>query len=115
MVYLATHGFPRALDSVGALNYLMTYDTEMKSAEHPDEDALYASAFPMVDLTTSVASRMQSLRTLVVLDTCYSGGAVRAGGRMMSAGMANASPSEETLKRMSAGSGRGGFCREPRR
>jgi hypothetical protein len=106
VIYVATHGFPRALDSVGGLNYLMTYDTEMGSAQQPDEDALFATAFPMVDLTTSVASRMQSLRTLVVLDTCYSGGAVHAGGRMMSPGLANAAPSEETLKRMSAGTGR---------
>ena len=106
VIYLATHGFPRALDTVGGLNYLMTFDTEMGSAEHPDEDSLYATAFPMQDLTGSVASRMQSLRTLVVLDTCFSGGAVRSGGRMMSPGLANASPSEETLKRMSEGSGR---------
>jgi uncharacterized caspase-like protein len=106
VIYVATHGFPRALDSVGGLNYLMAYDTEMGSAQQPDEDALFSTAFPMNDLTTSVASRMRSLRTLVVLDTCYSGGAVSGGGRMMTPGLANAAPSEETLKRMSAGTGR---------
>ena len=106
VIYLATHGSPRETDSVGALNYLITYDTEVHSLEHPDEDALYATALPMVDLSSAVASRVHALRTLVVLDTCFSGGSIKNGGRMMGAGLANASPSPASLKRMSEGSGR---------
>jgi uncharacterized caspase-like protein len=106
VIYLATHGSPRETDSVGALNYLVTYDTEVHSLDHPDEDALYATALPMVDLSNAVATRMRSLRTLIVLDTCYSGGSMKNGGRMMGTGLANASPSAATLKRMSEGSGR---------
>jgi hypothetical protein len=106
VIYLATHGSPRETDSVGALNYLVTYDTEIHSLDHPDEDALYATALPMVDLSSTVATRMHSLRTLVVLDTCYSGGSIKNGGRMMGPGLANASPSAATLQRMSEGSGR---------
>jgi uncharacterized caspase-like protein len=107
VIYLATHGSPRDFDSVGALNYLVTYDTEIKSADTPDQDALYATAYPMVDLSNTVATRMHALRTLVVLDTCYSGGSIKHGGaRMMGTGLANASPSAAALQRMSAGSGR---------
>ncbi len=106
VIYLATHGSPRETDSVGSLNYLITYDTEIHSLDHPDEDALYATAFPMIDLSSTVATRMRALRTLVVLDTCYSGGSLKNGGRMMGSGMANASPSPATLQRMSEGSGR---------
>jgi Caspase domain len=106
VIYLATHGSPRETDSVGALNYLITYDTEVHSLAHPDEDALYATALPMVDLSSAVASRVHALRTLVVLDTCFSGGSIKNGGRMMGAGLANASPSPASLKRMSEGSGR---------
>ena len=106
VIYLATHGSPRKLDSVGGLNYLITYDTEIKSADQPDEDALYSTALPMVELSNAVATRMRALRTLVVLDTCYSGGASKAASRMMGAGIANAAPSPEVLQRMSQGAGR---------
>src|SRR6202789_117310 len=50
VIYVATHGSPRKADSVGGLNYLITYDTEIRSLSQPDEDALYSPAFPMIDL-----------------------------------------------------------------
>jgi uncharacterized caspase-like protein len=106
VIYLATHGSPRETDSVGGLNYIVTYDTEIHSTDHPDEDALYATALPMVELSSAVASRLHALRTLVVLDTCFSGGSIKNGGRMMGAGLANAAPSAAALQRMSEGSGR---------
>jgi uncharacterized caspase-like protein len=106
VLYLATHGSPRETDSVGGLNYFITYDTEIRSLDHPDEDALYASALPMVELSSAVATRMRALRTLVVLDTCYSGGSVKKGSRKMGAGLDNVAPSPATLQRMSEGSGR---------
>ncbi|MGC2301367.1 MAG: caspase family protein, partial [Acidobacteriaceae bacterium] len=76
VIYVATHGSPRELDSAGGANYIVTYDTEIKSSDTPDEDALYATALPMVELANAVATRMKALRTAVILDTCYSGGAV---------------------------------------
>jgi hypothetical protein len=106
VIYLATHGSPRETDSVGQLNYLVTYDTEIHSSDNPDEDALYATAYPMVDLSNAVATRLRALRTLVILDTCNSGGSIKNGGRMMGKGLANASPSAASLQRMSEGSGR---------
>jgi hypothetical protein len=106
VIYLATHGSPRKLDSVGGLNYLITYDTQIRSIDQPDEDAMYSTAMPMQELSTAVATRMRALRTLVVLDTCYSGGSLKDAGRMMGAGVANAAPSPESLERMSEGSGR---------
>lgn len=106
VVYLATHGTPRDTDSVGQLNYLITYDTEIHSVDHPDEDALYATAFPMVDLSSAIATRMKALRTLVVLDTCFSGGSVKNVSHVMGKGLPNASPSPAALQRLSEGSGR---------
>jgi uncharacterized caspase-like protein len=106
VIYFATHGSPRTLDSVGNLNYLITYDTEIGSAAQPDEDALYSTALPMIDLSSAVATRMRALRTLVILDTCYSGGSIKDSGRMMGAGLANAAPSPQVLERISEGSGR---------
>jgi len=104
VVYFASHGSPRQLDSVGGLNYLITYDTEMHSLAHLDEDALYATALPMIELSSAVATRLKSLRTLVILDTCFSGGSIQ-NARMMG-NVPNAAPSEQSLHRLAEGSGR---------
>ena len=88
VIYVATHGTPRTMDSAGGANYLVTYDTEVYKDGSFDEDAMYATAYPMVDLANAVSSRMKALRTAVFLDTCYSGGSIgrrrtgaKAGGR----------------------------------
>jgi uncharacterized caspase-like protein len=106
VIYVATHGSPRELDSAGGANYIVTYDTEIKNADSPDEDALYATALPMVELANAVATRMKSLRTAVILDTCYSGGAVTNESKLMGKGLANSAPGTKTLDRMSEGTGR---------
>jgi hypothetical protein len=103
VIYVATHGTPRALDSAGGANYLVTYDTEIYGSGSFDEDALYATAYPMVELADSVATRMHALRTAVILDTCYSGGSVKT---PLSASLPDKPPSDEMLARMSQGSGR---------
>jgi metacaspase-1 len=106
VIYVATHGSPREVDSAGGASYIITYDTEIKNADTPDEDALYATALPMVDLANAVASRMKALRTVVVLDTCYSGGVVTNESKKMGAGIGNVAPSQGMLDRMSQGTGR---------
>jgi uncharacterized caspase-like protein len=106
VIYVATHGSPRELDTAGGANYIVTYDTEIKSADSPDEDALYATALPMVELANAVATRMKALRTAVILDTCYSGGAVTNESKLMGKSLANAAPGSATLDRMSQGTGR---------
>ena len=78
MIYVATHGTPRTTDTAGGANYLITYDTEVYNGGSLDEDALYATAYPMVELADAVSTRMKALRTAVFLDTCYSGGRGRA-------------------------------------
>ncbi|MGB9076227.1 MAG: caspase family protein [Terracidiphilus sp.] len=105
VIYVATHGTPRTMDSAGGANYLVTYDTEIDAAGSFDEDALYATAYPMVELADSVATRMRALRTAVILDTCYSGGSV-TGGNAASGSLPDKAPSEEMLARMSEGTGR---------
>lgn len=106
VIYVATHGSPRELDSAGGATYIVTYDTEIKNADKPDEDALYATALPMVELANAVATRMKALRTAVILDTCYSGGAISGNTIKMGAGLTNAAPSSTMLDRMSQGTGR---------
>ena len=105
VIYVATHGTPRAMDSAGGANYLVTYDTEVYSAGSFDEDAMFATAYPMVELANAVATRMKALRTAVILDTCYSGGSIKSetatGGTVKNSG-----PSSQMLTRMSEGTGR---------
>jgi len=105
VIYVATHGSPRELDVTGA-NYIVTYDTEIRNVDTPDQDSLYATALPMVELANAVATRMKALRTAVILDTCFSGGAVTNESKLMGKGVANAAPSAATLDRMAEGSGR---------
>jgi hypothetical protein len=106
VIYVATHGSPRSLDSVSGVNYLVTYDTEMYDGGNLDEDAMYGSALPMVELADAVATRMRALRTLVVLDTCYSGGSVGSQASANKAATVKAAPSRAMLEQMGQGTGR---------
>ncbi len=111
LIYVATHGTPRTLDTAGGANYLVTYDTEVYSGGNFDEDAMFATAYPMVELANVVATRMKALRTAVILDTCYSGGSMKNESPLMNpgkpnAGLANTAPSQQMLARMSQGTGR---------
>jgi uncharacterized caspase-like protein len=106
LIYVATHGTPRTLDTAGGANYLVTYDTEVYSAGSFNEDAMFATAYPMIELANSVATRMKALRTAVILDTCYSGGSTKNESPKMNAGLANTAPSGQMLSRMSQGTGR---------
>jgi uncharacterized caspase-like protein len=104
VIYVATHGTPRTIDSAGGANYLVTYDTEVYKDGSFDEDSMYATAYPMIELADAVSSRMKALRTAVFLDTCYSGGSI-AGGAPAQKLVAEA-PSKEMLTHMSDGTGR---------
>jgi uncharacterized caspase-like protein len=104
VIYVATHGTSRTQDTAGGANYLVTYDTEVYKGDNFDEDALYATAYPMVELANAVATRMKALRTVVFLDTCYSGGA--AGAPAPAEKLANTAPSKTMLSHMSLGTGR---------
>jgi uncharacterized caspase-like protein len=106
VIYVATHGTPRTVDSAGGANYLVTYDTEAYSGDNFNEDALYATAYPMVELANAVATRMKALRTVVFLDTCYSGAAAGPGAPAPTEKLANTAPSEAMLSHMSLGTGR---------
>ena len=106
VIYVATHGTPRTIDSAGGANYLITYDTEVYTGGSFDEDALYATAYPMVDLADAVSTRMKALRTAVFLDTCYSGGATGAADRSLPLTLANTAPSGAMLTHMTDGTGR---------
>ena len=120
VVYVATHGSARDLDTAGA-NYLITNDTEVFDPNKPsgqDPDALYATALPMVELSNAIATRIRSRRIAVFLDTCYSGGVAEASGKMGTAVAAPANPkliapnvrgasvSRATLEQISQGTGR---------
>ncbi len=104
VIYVATHGTPRTADTAGGANYLVTYDTQAYSNGSVDEDALYATAYPMVELANAVATRMKALRTAVFLDTCYSGGAAGAAGA--GAALPDTAPSNAMLSHMTDGTGR---------
>jgi hypothetical protein len=118
VIYIATHGSSRDLDTAG-VNYIITADTEISPKRHApgdttadtdkdiDHDALFATALPMVDVTNTVASRVHAQRVAVFLDTCFSGAAAGSGGtKTVASALALKSVSSATLSRMSEGAGR---------
>ena len=93
LIYLSSHGTPRQADIAG-VNYIYTADTEVT-----DQDSLFATALPMVEVVDVVRTRVQARRAVVFLDTCHSGEAVGAGIKPSSVNAA-------TLDRLTEGVGR---------
>lgn len=93
VIYLSSHGTPRQAD-IGGVNYIYTADTEVA-----DQDSLFATALPMVDIVDVVRTRVQARRAVVFLDTCHSGAVVGAG-------LKSSSVNAATLDRMTEGVGR---------
>jgi hypothetical protein len=103
VVYVATHGSSRDLDTVG-VNYIITHDTEIGA--NIDPDSLYATALPMVDISNAIATRVKARRAAIFLDTCYSGNAAVNDPKLIAPGIKNAAPSAQTLGHITQGSGR---------
>jgi uncharacterized caspase-like protein len=103
VVYFATHGSSRDLDTVG-VNYIITHDTEIGA--NIDPDSLYATALPMVDISNAIATRVKARRAAIFLDTCFSGNAAVNDPKMIAPGIKNAAPSAQTLGHITQGSGR---------
>jgi hypothetical protein len=103
VVYVATHGSSRDLDTVG-VNYIITHDTEIGA--NIDPDSLYATALPMVDIANAIATRVKATRAAIFLDTCYSGNATVKDDKIMAPGIKNSAPSAKMLDHIKQGSGR---------
>lgn len=103
VVYVATHGSSRDMDTVG-VNYVITHDTEVGA--NIDPDSLYATALPMVDIANAIATRVKATRAAVFLDTCHSGNAAVKNSKLIAPAVASASVSQRTLDHIKQGSGR---------
>lgn len=66
VVFMSTHGTPSSRDA-GKKNYIVAYDT--------DRDELFGSGVNMNDLCSQIKERVKTDRLLIVMDTCFSGGA----------------------------------------
>jgi hypothetical protein len=99
VIFLSSHGTPRNRDTA-EVNYIATSDTETEP-----EDNLFATAFPMVEISDVVRTRIKAQRTVILLDTCHSGAAV--GSSQEPAGVVkDAAASGKALDRIRQGVGR---------
>lgn len=98
VIYLSSHGSPREMDTSG-VNYVVMHDTDLSN-----QDSLYATSLPMIDLSDAVRTRIRARRVVVFLDTCYSGGG-RPGARDLRLEM-GVGVSAEALRRIRQGVGR---------
>jgi Caspase domain len=99
VIFVATHGTSRK-DDTAEVNYIVTSDTDLSS-----QDSLFGSALAMVELSDIVRTRIKARRTVILLDTCHSGGALTATGERAT-GLAEFAPSSATLDRIRQGVGR---------
>ena len=99
LIFLASHGTSRSQDTAD-VNYVVTSDTDLK-----DQDSLFATSIAMVDISDIVRSRVRARRTVILLDTCHSGGAGIA-NRERALQVSESAPSASVLERISQGIGR---------
>jgi hypothetical protein len=69
VLYFATHGSGRSQDHK-QVSYLITHDTDVRS-----RDLIFATALPMVEISSILSSRCVAQRTVAIFDTCHSGAA----------------------------------------
>ncbi len=70
VIFVSTHGTPSSTDQAGEY-YLMAWDSDI--------DDLYATGVNMKDLADRIKRAVKTDRALIVMDTCYSGGATGGG------------------------------------
>jgi hypothetical protein len=99
VIFVATHGTSRK-DDTAEVNYIVTSDTDLTS-----QDSLFGSALAMVELSDIVRTRIKARRTVILLDTCHSAGAMAA-SKERATGLADFAPSGEALDRIRQGVGR---------
>jgi len=99
VIFVATHGTSRK-DDTAEVNYIVTSDTDLTS-----QDSLFGSALAMVELSDIVRTRIKARRTVILLDTCHSGGAMTA-TKERATGLADFAPSGAVLDRIRQGVGR---------
>ncbi len=99
VLFVATHGTSRS-DDTAEVNYIVTSDTDLSS-----QDSLFGSALAMVELSDIVRTRIKARRTVIVLDTCHSGGATSA-TKERATGLSDFAPSSVALDRIRQGLGR---------
>src|SRR3984957_10127371 len=99
VIFVATHGTSRK-DDTAEVNYIVTSDTDLTS-----QDTLFGSALAMVELSDIVRTRIKARRTVILLDTCHSGGAMAA-SKERATGLGDFAPSSEALDRIRQGVGR---------
>jgi hypothetical protein len=99
LIFLASHGTSRSQDTAD-VNYVVTSDTDLK-----DQDSLFSTSIAMVDISDIVRSRVRARRTVILLDTCHSGGAGIA-NRERALQVSESAPSASVLERISQGIGR---------
>ncbi len=99
VIFVATHGTSRK-DDTAEVNYIVTSDTDLTS-----QDSLFGSALAMVELSDIVRTRIKARRTVILLDTCHSGGAMAA-SKERATGLADFAPSSAVLDRIRQGVGR---------
>jgi hypothetical protein len=69
LLYFASHGLEREVDPNG-MSFIIAHDTNLDNQEKR-----YATSLEMIDLVQEINREIRARRVILILDTCYSGGA----------------------------------------
>jgi Caspase domain len=100
LIFLASHGSPRESDPNG-VSYILAHDTDTT-----DAISIYATSLQMIDLVENISRDIRANRVVLVLDTCFSGGAGIAYSRSLKIVREPSTNYNVAFKRIQAAPGR---------
>jgi len=77
IIYFSSHGTSREMDPNG-VSFIVAHDTQIDAGRKKEN--LFATSLEMIYLVYFINQELQARRTVLFLDTCYSGDAVVTGG-----------------------------------
>lgn len=102
VIYFSSHGSEREIDPNG-VSFIVAHDTEV---DKHNKAKLFATSLEMIYLVQFVRQELQSRRTVLFLDTCYSGDATsQRASKSLEAEAEDAGAFSEALKALRSGTG----------
>lgn len=103
VIYFSSHGTSREMDPNG-VSFIVAHDTQMDAGQKKQK--LFATSLEMIYLVYFINQELQARRTVLFLDTCYSGDAVVTGRSKSLEEEDPAGSYSEPLRALKSGAGR---------
>lgn len=102
VIYFSSHGTSREMDPNG-VSFIVAHDTQLDSGQKKQK--LFATSLEMIYLVYFINQELQARRTVLFLDTCYSGDAIVTGRSKSLEDDDPAAAFSEPLRALTSGAG----------